>query len=71
MLTSVDKIKYFYEHNRNNQTPPIYVEAYTKVLDVLIYKNDSVLKELQDSLIRYKMEKMARTIEIFLNQIEN
>lgn len=71
LLTSVDKIKYFYEHNRNNRTPPIFVESHGKVLDVLILKDDSVLKELQDNLIRCKIFDLPRTIETFLTRIES
>ena len=61
LLTSVDKIKYFYEHN-SNKNPPIYVEDITKVLDVMVAKDDSVLKELQDNLIRYKMQDIPQDI---------
>ena len=36
----------------------------------MILKDDSVLKELQDNLIRYKMFEIPRTIEHFLDRIK-
>lgn len=69
LITSVDKLKYFYSKDKNNQDPPIMIEKTPKIIDVLIGKDDSVLLELQESLIKYKCEALAKTIEHFVTKI--
>ena len=42
-MTSVDKIKYFLSKNEEIQQPPIFIESSQKILEVLIFNDDSVL----------------------------
>lgn len=69
LITSVDKLKYFYSRNESNREPPIAIEKTPKIIDVLIGKDDSVLLELQESLIKYKCEALAKTMEHFVTKI--
>jgi hypothetical protein len=71
LITSVDKLKYFFSRNELNQGPPILVESTLKVIEVLVTRKDSVLLELQESMIKYKCEGLAKTIELFFNKIED
>ena len=54
LITSVDKLKYFFSRNEMNQNPPIFIEAPGRVLEVLVGNEDSVLLELQECLIKFK-----------------
>lgn len=69
LITSLDKLKFFFSNNEANQRPPIFLEAPPRVAHVLIERHDSVLNELQEQLIKYKCEGTARTIEHFLTQM--
>jgi hypothetical protein len=69
LITSVDKLKYFYSKNELNQNPPIFIETPPRLIDVLIARDDSVLLELQESLIKYRCEGLAKTMEQFVGRI--
>lgn len=43
LITSVDKLKYFFSRNELNQDPPIYIDFPQKVVEVLINCKDSVI----------------------------
>jgi hypothetical protein len=67
LITSVDKLKYFFSRNEMNQEPPIFIEQAPKVYEVLVTNEDSVLLELQECLIKYRCENLARIIQHFLD----
>lgn len=55
LITSVDKMKFFFSKN-NNKQPPIFIEQSRRIVDVLVKEKDSVLNELQEVLIKQKCE---------------
>jgi [histone H3]-lysine4 N-trimethyltransferase ATXR3 len=69
LMTSVDKINYFYEKNQHTK-PPIFLETPEKIFAVLVGDKESVLKELQDNLIHFKQLLLPKIIEEFLGRIE-